>query len=120
MSVTTQWKMKVDSMLSFELSAVDVVLLVAVMVLLLLFISQRRGQVATRSQFPLQDEEKILEKTEKTDQTISEEFSKTQSSIGFQKCVHHFGYLRNLPQNTPVPDECFGCPKVMRCLFPNE
>jgi hypothetical protein len=22
-----------------------------------------------------------------------------------------------LPKNTPIPDECFGCPKILQCLF---
>jgi len=107
-------------MLSFELSAIDIVLLIAVMILLLLFITQRRSQLATESQLPIQDREEILGKPETTEKTAKEKLSKERSSVGFTKCVHHFGYLRNLPQNTPVPDECFGCPKVMRCLFPNE
>ena len=107
-------------MLSFELSAIDIVLLVAVMVLLFLFIAQRRGQEATKYRFPVQDEKEILQEPETKNQTGSEEPPTRQPSIGFRKCVHHFGYLRNLPQNTAVPDECFGCPKVMRCLFPNE
>jgi len=107
-------------MLSFDISAIDIVLLVAVMVLLLLFITQKRSQGVTESQLPIQDREEILEKPEPTDQTANEKLSIEQSSVGFKKCVHHFGYLRNLPQNTSVPDECFGCPKVMRCLFPNK
>lgn len=107
-------------MLSFDVSAIDIVLLIAVMVLLLLFITQKRGQVATESQLPVQDEEKLLEKPRTKDQTAKKKLSATQSSKGFLECVHHFGYLKNLPQNTPVPDECFGCPRIMRCLFPNE
>jgi len=107
-------------MLSFEISAIDIVLLIAVMVLLLLFITQKKGQVATESQLPTQEREKLLEKPETKDQTAKKKLSATQPSKGFRECVHHFGYLKNLPQNTPVPDECFGCPKVMRCLFPNE
>lgn len=31
-------------------------------------------------------------------------------------CVHHFGYLRKLPRNTPIPSECLGCPQVVECL----
>jgi len=34
----------------------------------------------------------------------------------FEGCPHKFGYLKNLPRNTPIPDECFGCPKVVECL----
>jgi len=48
-----------------------------------------------------------------------EKLSITQSSTGFQSCVHHFGYLKNHPKNAPVPDECFGCLRILDCLFPN-
>jgi len=32
-------------------------------------------------------------------------------------CLHHFGYLNELPRNTPIPGECFGCPKIVDCLI---
>jgi len=34
----------------------------------------------------------------------------------FEGCAHKFGYLKNLPKNTPIPDECFGCPRIVDCL----
>ena len=34
----------------------------------------------------------------------------------FEGCSYKFGYLRTLPKNTPIPDECFGCPKILECL----
>jgi hypothetical protein len=38
----------------------------------------------------------------------------TSSSRG--DCLHQFGYLRTLPKNTPIPDECLGCQRVVECL----
>jgi hypothetical protein len=35
----------------------------------------------------------------------------------FKGCTHKFGYLKNLPKNTPLPDECFGCPQILECLM---
>jgi hypothetical protein len=32
-------------------------------------------------------------------------------------CTHFFGYLRKLPKNTSMPDDCFGCPKMVECLY---
>jgi DNA-directed RNA polymerase subunit RPC12/RpoP len=32
-------------------------------------------------------------------------------------CSHHLGYLRELPENAPLPDECSVCPKVMHCFI---
>jgi len=33
------------------------------------------------------------------------------------KCSHHLGYLRDLPENSDIPDECAICPKVMQCFI---
>ena len=65
------------------------------------------------------DQEKLMGEPKETGETITENRLKKQSAEGFQNCVHQFGYLKDMPKNTPIPDECFGCPMVMRCLFPN-
>lgn len=31
-------------------------------------------------------------------------------------CSYFFGYLREIPKNTPIPDECLGCLRIMECL----
>lgn len=33
-----------------------------------------------------------------------------------QACSHFFGYVRTLPKNLPVPDECLQCPRLVNCL----
>jgi hypothetical protein len=33
-----------------------------------------------------------------------------------RKCSHFFGYVRTLPKNTPIPDECLWCPSIVDCL----
>jgi len=38
----------------------------------------------------------------------------------FEGCPHKFKYLRTLPKNSPIPDECFGCPKILECLGPSK
>jgi len=106
-------------MLSFEISAMDVVLLVAMLVLLLLFISQKRSQPVAEPRLNADHHEKFLGEPEVTVETAIKKPLKKQPAEGFQKCVHQFGYLRNMPKNTSIPDECFGCPKVLRCMFPN-
>jgi hypothetical protein len=38
----------------------------------------------------------------------------------FRGCTNKLGHLNNLPKNTPIPGECFGCPKILECLkFPS-
>jgi len=43
---------------------------------------------------------------------------KTESSEATQPsgCPHHFGYLGQHPKNTPIPNECLTCTKIMECL----
>jgi len=106
-------------MLSSEVSIIDVVLMIAVIILLLLFLAQKRGLRTNESELLIEGEEESLGEP-KAQMKKSQQLSKTRTSEGFQRCIHNFGYLRNLPENTPVPNECFGCPKAMRCLFPNE
>ncbi len=38
------------------------------------------------------------------------------SSESAKKCSHFFGYVRTLPKNTPIPDECLWCPSIVDCL----
>lgn len=32
------------------------------------------------------------------------------------ECSHFFGYLRKIPKNTPMPDECLSCQKMIECI----
>lgn len=107
------------SMLSFDVSAIDVVLLVVMVVLLLLFLEQR-GRSKAEPRMNTRDHEELLAKPYETEETSVKKSAEKLSAQVFQKCVHQFGHLRNMPKNTPVPDECFGCPRVLRCMFPNE
>jgi len=33
----------------------------------------------------------------------------------FDNCAYQFGYLRGVLKSKPIPDECFGCPKLIEC-----
>jgi len=107
-------------MLSFELSVIDIVLTIAVVVLLLLFLAQRKTQTTTKAELLIKGQEKISEKPKKPVEDAHIKTTKADSPEELQKCIHHFGYLKNLPKNTPIPDACFGCPRLLRCMFPNE
>jgi hypothetical protein len=43
---------------------------------------------------------------------------KTESSEATQPsgCPHYYGYLGQHPKNTPIPNECLTCIKIMECL----
>jgi hypothetical protein len=34
----------------------------------------------------------------------------------FNGCTFKRGYLKSLPKNKPIPDECFGCPQILECI----
>ena len=107
-------------MFTFDLSATDFILAVAIVTLFVFVLSDRRSR-ATTVKDTHDNKENISRKSNlETKNNKEKKPSDKLTPTNFQKCVHRFGYLKNLPQNTPVPDECFGCPEVMRCLFPND
>jgi hypothetical protein len=42
--------------------------------------------------------------------------SSKHNSKSSDGCPHHFGFLGGLPKNRPIPEECFGCQKIVDCL----
>jgi len=98
-------------MFSFEPSAVDIVLLIAIIILLILYITK-----------PSIEEKNLPDKPTKTVTSLKteEEPSPKQPETDSQKCPHGFGYLKKLDKNAPIPDKCLGCPKIMECYSSNE
>jgi hypothetical protein len=47
---------------------------------------------------------------------ISAELPKKVEIKISNECNYHFGYLKSRPKNTPVPDSCLTCPRMMECL----
>ncbi len=50
--------------------------------------------------------------------TVSVETEKNEFSRGSKPsgCPRHFGYLKEHPKRSPIPNECLTCPKIMECL----
>ncbi len=42
----------------------------------------------------------------------AKERAKTETA---PECKHQFGYLRTLPRNASIPDECLGCERIVEC-----
>ena len=38
----------------------------------------------------------------------------------FEKCQHKFGFLGKSHEDKPIPDECFGCPRIIECCKQNK
>lgn len=43
-------------------------------------------------------------------------FSKVKIAVKTE-CQHYFGYLKKLPKNASIPDECLTCERITQCLF---
>jgi len=54
--------------------------------------------------------------TPKQNKTVSPSV-KSELTPTRKDCIHFYGYLHSLPKNTPIPDECFGCVKIVDCLI---
>jgi len=107
-------------MFSFDVSAIDIVLAMAVVVLFVLYVAKKqesaRGLSTTAEKVEtLQENQKAVSRTSKSRKNV-----RGKSQTDFRNCAHSFGYLRSLPRNTPIPDECLGCPTVVQCVFQNK
>ncbi len=68
----------------------------------------------------LKGAEKVIEKVESQEivegrQVLSVPKKKLQEMPS--GCLHFFGYLRNMPKNTLIPDDCLGCSKIVECMY---
>jgi len=41
---------------------------------------------------------------------------KMESDSEETRCEHFLGYLRKRPKNTPIPDDCLTCSRMIECL----
>jgi len=60
--------------------------------------------------------EAIVGKIQNENQVREEEHQKSSEETSPEACPHSFGYLRTLPRNDPIPDECLICMKVIQCM----
>jgi len=135
----------------FDLSTINILLIAAMVVLFVLFITiliKLNPSTETREKFETQikveskkllptspiepqnpptkiDILRVTEKPSAPTPSESREISKPEKTVAPVKtepasskrdCLHQFGYLRTVPKNAPIPDECFGCPKIVECL----
>lgn len=75
-------------------------------------IGESSVQAKQETPAPTRGESREVAKPEKTVSPAKKE----SASSNKRDCLHQFGYLRTLPKNAPIPDECFGCPKIVECL----
>ncbi len=70
------------------------------------------SKVAAVERQQLEVEEESVTK-EPPEETISSEIEKTEARSG---CLHQLGYLKKRDRNSPIPDECLICTKMIDCM----
>ena len=56
----------------------------------------------------------VDEAEEKDEKSLEIEVeNKTEEAV---PCAHHLGYLKRRPKNTPIPEECLTCAKMIDCI----
>jgi len=101
-------------MLSFELSALDLILVIAVVLLLILYVTRSSAEP------PTQEKRFAGEKT--PPKKLAEEDTRLLPHVqkDSSKCPYGFGYLKKLDKAAPIPDKCLSCSRIMECFGSNE
>ena len=94
-------------MLSFEVTAIDLILVITVIILIVLYWTKS-------SKSP---ENQILHGTTND--------AKPQKNIpnpqnGYAECPRGFGYIKNIGDNGSIPERCLGCYRIMECYSEQE
>jgi DNA-directed RNA polymerase subunit RPC12/RpoP len=56
-----------------------------------------------------------VDEAEEEEKSLETEFEDTiEETVG---CTHHLGYLKRRPKNTPIPEECLTCSKMIECMY---
>jgi len=95
-------------MISFELSAIDLILVLAVMVLLMLYWTKL-------SKIP---EKQVLRRT--TTKAASPERHAAKPQNSYAECPRGFGYIKKIGDDGSVSERCLGCYKIMECYGESE
>ncbi len=95
-------------MLSFELSAIDIILVLAVLVLFILYWTKL-------SKIP---EENLFRRS--TAQKAKPKKITTNAQNGYTECPRGFGYIKNIENNGSVSERCLGCYRIMNCYGESE
>jgi hypothetical protein len=102
-------------MLIFELTAIDLILVIAVVILLILYITKLANspeQVLRRSIRNYAKQETKVEPMRAGTQT--------KRQYGYTECPRGFGNIKKLSYDGSVSDRCLGCYRIMECYGESE
>jgi hypothetical protein len=95
-------------MLSFELSAIDIILVVAVLVLFLLYWTKL-------STIPEKNLFRGL-----TTQNMKQKKNTEKPQNGYAECPRGFGHIKRIDDDGSVSERCLGCYRIMECYGEGE
>lgn len=96
-------------MLTFELSAIDLILAVSVVILMVLYITKLDPQY--------QEQTSLLKQIKKT--TKSKNF-KVQVQSNYSECPRGFGNIKRISEDNSISERCLGCYRIMDCYEKND
>jgi hypothetical protein len=113
-----------NRMLSFELSAIDLILAIAVIILLVLYITRLSAR-------PPAEDRRFVGKESSSEKRVTEAAvpdeegerpvsAQPKSQTGSATCPFGFGYLSKLDRKASIPDGCLRCSRVMECCSAGE
>ncbi len=105
-------------MLSFDVSIVDIVLVLAVMVLLILYTTRQSTKSVAEPELSVPREKDVVKplRPAETQRAMEETRLQTGPQTSSVECPRHFGYLKKLPKDASIPEECFRCSKMTECF----
>ena len=91
-------------MISFELSAIDIILSIAVVVLLILYLKKFSVPQIGKQSFP-----------PSIATTIEDRSISNHKKEDYSECPRGFGSIKNLSDDNSVSERCLGCYQIMEC-----
>jgi len=125
-----------ESMLPFELSTIDLILAIAVIILLILYIAKSSVKPPTEEKLLAEEARaKIFERFRSKLSKVLDRLSSLSFFAGegrrkvvvmrerataSTKCPYGFGYLKKFDKDGSIPDKCLVCSRLMECFSANE
>jgi hypothetical protein len=101
-------------MLSFELTAIDIILVIAVLVLFLLYWT-KLSKIPDENLF----RGVITRNTDRKKNACPEKVTSNPKS-GYAECPRGFGNIRKIGDDGSVSERCLGCYRIMECYGESE
>jgi len=106
-----------ESMFPIDSSLLIAILIVTTISAYILILKKLKPKSILTNKIPKQDPKTNVPETRKKDKNVEKKIlDTTQSKEYGSACSQHFGYLGTLPKNASLPDECLGCPNIIKCL----